>query len=210
MKRTASQAALLPVVLSALLAGCGTPPPKVDRPAPSNERESGIGVYLETLRLLADSERAQQADLFYEIERAYVGSPTTATTLRFAAALVTPGHPSSNLAEGRKLLAQLLASPERLLPPERQLAAFLAKDADARLELEAEIRRLAATVDERTRRQANSDRRVQTLTDELARLKRELEEAQRKLDAIKSIEIERSRIERNTSPPAPRDPAGRN
>jgi hypothetical protein len=155
------------------------------------------------MHLLANSEPAQQADVFYEVERAYTRAPTTANTLRHAIALVTPGHPASNLPEGKKLLEQLLANPERLVPAERNLAAFLVKDADTRLQLQADIRRLTATVDERSRNQANSDRRAQAQLDELAKLKRSLQEAQRQLDAVKSIE--RSIIERSAPPATGRE-----
>jgi hypothetical protein len=172
--------------------------------------DAGTGVYLETLNRLANGNPAQQADVFYEVEREFTGAPTTASTLRYGAALVTAGHPAANLAEGKKILERLLATPERLTPAEKNLAAFLVKDADARLQLQAEVRRLAATVDERTRGQANSTTRsqaqVQALSDENARLKKLLDDAQQKLDAIKIME--KNFLERGTTPPPPaRDPS---
>ncbi len=192
-------ALLLTGAIAASLGGCGvTPTNDVVRPVPTTLGEGGIATYLDTLQRLANSEPAQQADVFYEVERAYTSAPTTANTLRRAIALVTPGHPASNLPEGKKLLEQLLATPERLVPAERNLAAFLVKDADTRLQLQADIRRLTATVDERTRNQANSERRAQAQLEEIAKLKRTLQETQRQLDAVKSIAI----IERST-PPTP-------
>jgi len=191
-----------------LASACGLVPSKEEpRTVPSTAVDSEMTGYLDTMQRLATGGPAQQADVFYEIERAYLASPTTANTLRRAIALLTPGHPSANIAEGKKLLEQLLATRERLVPAERDLAAFLVKEADERLTLQAEIRRLTATVDERTRRQANSDRRVTAQQDEIARLRRELAEAQKKLDAVKSIE--RSIIERSATPPAGREPAPR-
>ncbi|HTE41172.1 MAG TPA: hypothetical protein VK629_10085 [Steroidobacteraceae bacterium] len=193
-------------LLAFLVTGCPSNPIQPTRGASTTETESGVAQYLTTMQQLADSERAQQADVFYEVEREYTGAPTTASTLRYAIALITPGHPASNLAEGKKLLEQLLATPERLVPSERNLASFLVKDADTRLQLQAEIRRLSATVDDRTRTQANSDRRFQTQQEEITRLRRQLAEAQQKLDAIKSIE--RSIIERSATPQT-RDPGSR-
>lgn len=181
------------IVLS--LSACGAAPAKIQNKPQSVTGEGGIPLYLETLHRLATGDPAQQADVFYEVERAYTSAPTTANTLRYASALVAPGHPASNLAEGKKLLEQLLATPERLVQAERQLAAYLVKDADSRLQLQADLRRLTATVDERGRTQLVSDKRAQTQTDEIARLKRALQEAQQKLDAIKSIE---NSSERNT------------
>ena len=82
-------------------------------------------------------------------------------------------------------------------------------DADARLQLQAEIRRLAATVDERARGQANLGSRLQTQvqaqSEEILRLRRQLEDAQQKLDAIKTME--KSFIERGATPPPSREPA---
>ena len=193
---------------SILLSACGVVSPReAPRVATQAGGDSDVSQYLETMQRLATGGPAQQADVFYEVERAFLAAPTTANTLRRAIALLTPGHPSANIAEGKKLLEQLLATRERLIPAERDLAAFLVKEADERLKLQVEIRRLTATVDERMQRQANSDRRVTALQDEIVRLRRELDEAQKKLDAVKSIE--RSIIERSATPPAGREPAPR-
>jgi hypothetical protein len=154
---------------------------------------------------LAAGDPARQADVFYEVEREYTRAPTTSSTLRYAAALVTPAHPASSPSEGKRLLETLLATPERMTQEERTLARILLHETDARLKLEAENRRLLATLDGRSRSQANSDKRVQAQLEENARLRRALAEAQQKLDAIK--EIERSIIERSPTPPGNRDAA---
>jgi hypothetical protein len=167
--------------------------------------ESPIRIYLDTMNGLGNSDPARQADVFYEVEREYTRSPTTASTLRYAVALVTPGHPASKPTDGKRLLETLLATPERMTQEERTLASVLLHEANARLKLEAENRRLLATLDDRSRSQANSDKRVQAQLEENARLRRALAEAQQKLDAIK--EIERSIIERSPTPPGNRDAA---
>lgn len=161
--------------------------------------------YLDIMNGLSTPDPARQADLFYEVEREYTRAPTTASTLRYAVALVTPGHPASSPSEGKRLLETLLATPERLTQDERTLAAVLLHETDVRLKLEAENRRLLATLDDRHRSQANSDKRIQAQIEENARLRRALAEAQQKLDAIK--EIERSIIERSPTPPGNRDAA---
>ena len=191
-----------------VLVGCDTiAPTRTSHTAAPSAQDPGIGDYLDTLNLLANGNAAQQADVFYKVERDYTSSPTTASSVRYAAALVTAGHPSANLAEGKKMLERLLANPERLTPSEKNLVSYLVKDADARLQLQAEVRRLAATVDERTRGQANLGSRlqsqVQAQAEEITRLRRQLDEAQQKLDAIKSIE--KSIIERNTPPATTRE-----
>jgi len=175
-------------------------------PAPPAPASSGVTPpYLDVMNNLSTPDRARQADLFYEVEREYTRAPTTASTLRYAVALVTPGHPASSPSEGKRLLETLLATPERLTQDERTLASVLLHETDVRLKLEAENRRLLATLDDRSRSQANSDKRIQAQIEENARLRRALTEAQQKLDAIK--EIERSIIERSPTPPGNRDAA---
>ncbi|HWK73279.1 MAG TPA: hypothetical protein VNQ81_03340 [Povalibacter sp.] len=152
---------------------------------------------------LSSADPAHQADVFYEVEHEYTRAPTTASTLRYAIALVTPDHPASKPADGKKLLESLLATPERMTPAERTLVTVMLHETNARLKLEAENRRLLATLDDRSRSQANSDKRAQAQLEDNARLRRALAEAQQKLDAIK--EIERSIIERSPTPPGNRD-----
>lgn len=165
--------------------------------------EDALKVYLDTMSGLSSADPAHQADVFYEVEHEYTRAPTTASTLRYAIALVTPDHPASKPADGKKLLESLLATPERMTPAERTLVTVMLHETNARLKLEAENRRLLATLDDRSRSQANSDKRAQAQLEDNARLRRALAEAQQKLDAIK--EIERSIIERSPTPPGNRD-----
>ncbi|MGH8185148.1 MAG: hypothetical protein ACREUC_01185 [Steroidobacteraceae bacterium] len=183
----------------------GDPPPSAVAQPAQNPTASGVRGYLDTMDGLGSPDPARQADVFYEVEREYTRAPTTASTLRYAAALVTPDHPATSPSEGKRLLETLLATPERMTQEERTLAAVLLHETNVRLKLEAENRRLLATLDDRSRSQANSDRRVQAQLEENARLRRALADAQQKLDAIK--EIERSIIERSPTPPGNRDAA---
>lgn len=217
MKRSQSSWVLVASIAAVLLQGCAltdklraeaqaaigsrnTPAPP---PPPSS---GGIGsTYLDIMQNLSSPDPARQADVFYEVEREYTRAPTTASTLRYAVALVTPGHPASSPNEGKRLLETLLATPERMTQDERTLAAVMLHETNVRLKLEAENRRLLATIDDRSRTQANSDKRIQAQIEENARLRRALAEAQQKLDAIK--EIERSIIERSPTPPGNRDAA---
>jgi hypothetical protein len=195
--------------LLAALAGCGLTDKLGSEPlpapivAPAQISASGLRAYLDTMDGLASSDPARQADVFYEVEREYTRAPTTASTLRYAVARVTPGHPASSPQEGKRLLETLLATPERMTQEERVFAAVLLHETNTRLKLEAENRRLLATLDDRSRSQANSDKRAQAQIEENTRLRRALTEAQQKLDAIK--EIERTIIERSPTPPGSRD-----
>lgn len=162
--------------------------------------------YLETMNGLAISDPARQADIFYEVERDYTRSPTTTNTLRYAAALVTPGHPAAKLAEGKRLIEALLATPERMSASERTLASVLLSETTEYLRLASENQRLLATLDARNRTQNSAEKRMQAQVEENARLRRELADAQHKLDAIK--EIERTIIERSPTAPGGRDKPG--
>jgi hypothetical protein len=197
---------LLVLGMVAFVGGCEFVQPQAEAPAPvpvQTPTDEGIRKYLETMTALANSDPARQADVFYEVEREYARAPTTTSTLQFAAALVTLGHPAARPQEGKRLLEVLLATPERMTPPERSLVAALLHQTNAFLKLEAENRRLLATLDDRGRAQANSDKRAQAQAEEVARLRRALAEAQQKLDAVK--EIERTFIERSPTPPGSRD-----
>lgn len=204
-----SRSALPHLFVFALLsavAGCKLVAPQPEPPTPITVQapsDEGIRKYLETINGLASTDPARQADVFYEVEREYTRAPTTTSTLQFAAALVTPGHPASRPQEGKRLLEALLATPERMIPAERELVAALLHQTNAWLKLEAENRRLLATLDDRGRSQANSDKRALAQAEEVARLRRALAEAQQKLDAVK--EIERNFIERSPTPPGSRD-----
>lgn len=194
------------IVACIAVGGCELLQPPTQAPAAAPVQapaDDGIGKYLETINGLASTDPARQADVYYEIEREYTRAPTTASTLQYAAALVTPGHPASKPQEGKRLLETLLATPERMVPSERVLVAVLLHETNARLTLEAENRRLLATLDDRGRSQANSEKRAQAQAEEIARLRRNLAEAQQKLDAVK--EIERTFIERSPTPPGSRD-----
>lgn len=189
-----------------VLAGCELIMPSTQAPTPvavQAPTDDGLLKYLDTMNGLASPDPARQADVFYEIEREYARAPTTASTLQYAIALVTPGHPATKPQEGKRLLEVLLATPERMVPSERSLVGALLHETNAWLKLEAENRRLLATLDDRGRSQANSDKRAQAQAEEVARLRRALAEAQHKLDAVK--EIERSFIERSPTPPGSRD-----
>lgn len=211
-RRTVPQS-LLRVSATAVLCGCaallaacemaGFARRTDQTPIVTKVSEDSLQVYLDTITDLARTNPARQADIFYEVEREYTRAPTTASTLRYAVALVTTGHPAANPAEGKKLLENLLATPERMAVAERALAEVLLHGTNARLKTEAENRRLLATLDDRSRSQANSDKRMQALVEENLKLRRSLAEAQQKLDAIK--EIERSIIERSPTTPGSRD-----
>jgi hypothetical protein len=89
----------------------------------------------------------------------------------------------------QKLLRELAARPETLVPLERAVTLIELAEIDGELGLKAENERLQ-TDEQRTDREriALAQRRLQTELDENARLRKQLEDAQAKLDAIAKIE----------------------
>ena len=197
---------LLSVLLSACATGFGTheseprpPPPVVDKNAAS------VAVLTEDLQLLqrlAQGAPADQAEIVAAAQRDYETAPTPSRQLRFALVLANPGHPATDLPRAQKLLRELMANPEMLLSGERALAFLELQQIDDHLTLEAENRRLQGDAVRADRERLSTvNRRLQVETDENARLRKELEEARAKLDAIANIE--RSLNERKPSNQGP-------
>lgn len=181
-------------VVASVLAGCTTagflgrgnsdPPVAV----PREFQADGLAIYFETMRDLIEGDAVVKADVFMAAETAALYSPTTTNRLNYALALATPGHPKSNPEEAQKLLSALLAE-QSLLPEERLLATIHLKDVEQRLMLDAEARRQQEEAQLAiAENAAQSAERLQATLEENRRLRSELEEAQRKLDAITNIE----------------------
>ena len=163
--------------------------------------------YVELLAALSSTDRVRQSDVFYEVEKSQIQAPTTLNVLRYGIALALPGHPNSDPVKGKRVLEQTLANPERISTAEQGIATTMLNIVDQWLKTQAEMRRLAATVDDRTRSQSNSDRRFQAQAEELNRLRKALDAAQQKLDAIR--DIEKSISERSTTPSGTRESGSR-
>jgi uncharacterized protein YlxW (UPF0749 family) len=109
--------------------------------------------------------------------------------LRYALMLALPGQAGSDPVAARRQLSELLARPESMLPAERALAAIMLSSVDDRLVRIAETRRLEQDVSLKDKdRTAGLQKRLQSEQDENARLRRALEDAQKKLDAVTAVE----------------------
>lgn len=193
--------AALGAVCAALLgAGCASlpgknpppPPPVVDQAAVAN---AVLSAYLQMLQSLLQGQPAQQAEIVADAQRDYDSTPTPSRELKLALILGTSGHPATDLPRAQKLLREVLANPEMLLPGERALAFLKLSQIDEHLTLETENRRLQSEVMRLDHeRVASANHRMQAELDENARLRKELEEARAKLQAI--FNIERSLNER--------------
>jgi hypothetical protein len=192
------------VVASASSCGVGGPFSRQPAAVPSEPDHaqldlSPIAPLLEMMSSLPQGDPARQAELFQAAKDAAELTPTTSNKLRYALALATPGHSGSDPVAAQRQLAELLARPETLLPIERLLALVELKEVEQRLILQAENKRVrddAAHDDARDKLQA-ANRRLAAESDENVKLRKALDEARAKLEAV--THIERSINDRGTS-----------
>jgi hypothetical protein len=182
------------VLVALVAAGCAMGPgQRSPSPAPVvNAATMGSTVlseYLQLLQRLVQGKPADQAEIVAHAQREYDTAPTPSRELKLALILGTPGHPATDLPKAQALLRELIANPEMLLPGERALTFLELLQIDDHLTLDAENRRLQSEgVRADQQRVAAATHRLQAEMDENARLRRELEEARAKLDAIANIE----------------------
>jgi hypothetical protein len=148
-----------------------------------------LAEYLQLLQRLVEGPASEQAEIVVSAQHAYDTAPTPSHELKLALILGTAGHPATDQPRAQELLRELMANPEMLLPGERALAFLELSQIDDHLTLESENRRLQAeAVRADHERMATASHRLQAEVEENARLRRELEEARAKLDAIANIE----------------------
>jgi hypothetical protein len=190
---------LLALFACALLSACASLTPNreaapVDRP-PTIDRAvtqaALLASYLETLQRLVQGAAAEQAEILSGARHEFETAPTPSHELRYAMILATPGHPGTDCAKARQLLHELIATQETLLPVERAMAFLTLQNVDQTLSLTAENSRLQASTNDHTdrdNRYAALNHRLQSEQDDNAHLRKELDDAHAKLDAIANIE----------------------
>jgi hypothetical protein len=182
-------------VLVAALAGCGAMPmgrsrepatPSVDR---SSTETAVISSYLDVCLKVARGTPAEQAEVLTSTSNDYSAAPTPSRVLRYAMVLSTPGHAGYDPVVAQRLLHEVLANPETLLPAERALAFLQLQQVERQQSMQADVRRLQQSADRATNdRIAQLTKRLTTESEENTRLKKLLSDAQAKLDAIANIE----------------------
>ena len=184
----------------ALLSGCGgLAALNTDRggskPAgPVYDRDTQVAVLLadtiQTLQRLSGGSPAEQAEIVTTAQQAYERGGGGSAQLHYALVLATPGHAGRDAVRARQLLRELAAQPETLAPVERALSLFELAQLDRELGLLGDNERLQAnagrSVDQD--RYAATNRRLQAELDDNARLRRQLEDTQAKLEALANIE----------------------
>jgi YfhG lipoprotein len=181
--------------LGVLLSSCAFAPTEHENsnPAPVMDRAAAsaalLAGHVEVLQRLLQAPPAEQAEILEMARRDYTLAPTPSHELRYALELAAPGHAGTNLPEAERMLRELMATPETLVTAERAFAYLELQKVNAQLTLAAENRTLqegAAHADRE--RFATANRHLQTEIDENAKLRKDLEDARAKLDAITNIE----------------------
>ncbi len=192
------------------LAGCASKPAArapAEAATTSNEaiQAALLSSYIDALQVVVQGSPAEQAEVVAEARRNYEQARQGPAVLRYALLLATPGHPAQDLQQAQRLLRDALARPELLASIERALAIVESARVEEQLQLTTENARLVADAQQERERQRTAAtpsaalaKRLQDEIAESARLRKELDEAKAKLQAI-------ANIERNNAvqPPAP-------
>lgn len=145
--------------------------------------------YLEELRLLASGDPATQAEIFADADAAATLTPGPSTVLRLALILATPGHSESDPERAQSMLREVLTQTLLLTPAEIALATIHLNSVERMIVSKAETRRLRSSSSRAARTEEQAiGRRLATLEAENRQLRRELDEAEDKLEAITTIE----------------------
>ncbi len=202
MHRPAVTTRATPIVMmliaTLLLSGCATADKAADwfkgrRTADADEPviigAPDVDVYLKELQDLAAGDPATQAEIFADASSAAQLTPDPSTNLRLALVLATPGHAESDAATAESMLREVLTQPELLTTPEFALATIHLNSVERLIVANAEARQLRESSNRaaRTEEQAITQR-LASVEAENRRLRRDLEDAEQKLEAITSIE----------------------
>jgi hypothetical protein len=168
---------------------------------PERDADNGRAL-IDALAQMQIDSASTQAELAAAAKSAAESDPSITNRLRSAAYLALPRNPAGDPVAARRQLSEILAQPELLRPVERVVATLLLEEVDDRLVLQAEVGRLRQDLASREKDRAAvlPPKRTPSDVEEIARLKRALEEAQHKLDAV--TQVERSMLGRG-NPPKP-------
>ncbi|MGC4027535.1 MAG: hypothetical protein QM696_01495 [Steroidobacteraceae bacterium] len=196
LPRASGLAAVLLLSACSALDGFERPAARSAVAAPPAEvlQAAQISSYLTSLQQLVQGSPAEQAEVLAGARLGYEANHEGPALLRYGLVLAAPGHPGHDPAQAQRLLREALSRPELLNLAERALAVVELQRVDDELRLAAENQRLVAETQRERERQKNvapnatTARRLQVEMEENARLRKALEEARAKLDAIANIE----------------------
>ena len=181
----------------ALLAGCAQTKDFMSGLRKSDTPSGDAGIlgapeaeqYLQELYDLAAGDPATQADWYADAHSGSTLTPGPQTNLRYALVLATPGHSESDPQQAQSMLREILTQVELMTQAEIALATIHLKSVEQLMVLDSEARRLRASTSRAAQTQeAAAAQRLSSVEAENRRLRRELEDALEKLEALTSIE----------------------
>jgi len=186
------------LVATAMLSGCAQTKGWLDKVTPGGgSRSDGTVIlgaptaddYLREIHLLATGDPATQIEIFANAESRATLTPGPTTNLQFALALATPGHTESDPQRAQSILRETLAQRALLTTIEIELAEIYLTSVEQAIVLNAELRRLrqSSSRQAQTEEQA-ANQRIASVEADNRRLRRDLEEAEQKLEALSTIE----------------------
>ncbi len=183
------------MLVAATLSGCGQTTDWIKgRISSSSEDPEILGapeieIYVSELGRIASGDPAAQAEIYADAAAAAQLTPSPATNLRLGLVLAIPGHPESNPELAQSILREVMTQTLLLTPAEISLATIHLNSVERQIVSDLESSRLRAATSRvvQTQEQAASQRLASVET-ENRRLRRELADAEEKLEAITSIE----------------------
>lgn len=192
---TRARAVAMIALVAAALSGCGQTSDWIKgRISSGSDNAEILGapeieVYVTELGRIASGDPAAQAEIFADASTAAQLTPSPSTNLRLGLVLSIPGHPESNPEEAASILREVLTQTLLLTPSEISLAVIHLNNVERQIVTNTEARRLrdSSSRAAQTQEQAISQRLTSVEAENRA-LRRDLEEAEQKLEAITSIE----------------------
>ncbi|MEO8307457.1 MAG: hypothetical protein ABI616_05395 [Pseudomonadota bacterium] len=189
------------VGLAMAIAGCSSvadlrrdAKPAAVAPSADAVQAAQLTSYINSMSQLVQGSPAEQSELVAGARAAYDPARSGPGALRYGLMLAAPNHPAHDAAQAQRLLREALSRPELLSITERGLAIVELQRVESELRATAEVIRLTTEMQRERDRQrnavssANAAKRLQAEMDETARLRKALDEARAKLDAIANIE----------------------
>ena len=182
-------------LVAASLSGCGQTTDWIKGRISSGSDNSAIlgapeaDVYIAELGRIASGDPAAQAEIFADASAAAQLTPSPSTNLRLGLVLAIPGHPEFDPQKSASVLREVLTQTLLLTPAEISLAVIHLNNVERQIVANTESQRLRASTSRAAQTQeAATRRRLATVEAENRRLRQDLGEAERKLEAITSIE----------------------
>lgn len=192
------------VLLLGVLGGCASLPQGAARNADATPpfeviQAARLNSLLADMRTVVTGTPTEQAEVLAAARQGYEEFRGSPAALRYGLLLGAPVHPARNPAQAQQLLRESLARREQLSQYEQALAEVELERVTTELLGASENQRLLEELRQERERQrsgssaANLQRQLQAANDMIAQLRRQLDEARAKLEAIAELERQAGR-----------------